>query len=105
MVLDRNPTNFFAETEQAAFHVGHLVPGIDVTDDPLLQVRLFSYVDTQAEPPGRTQLQPGSPSTARTRRSTTCSATASTSTRCTPASRRTGRTRSTAAAPSRRGRT
>ncbi len=47
MTLDRNPTNFFAETEQVAFHVGHLVPGIDVTDDPLLQTRLFSYVDTQ----------------------------------------------------------
>ncbi|MBM7519787.1 catalase [Nocardioides nitrophenolicus] len=47
MVLDRNPTNFFAETEQVAFHVGHLVPGIDVTDDPLVQARLFSYVDTQ----------------------------------------------------------
>lgn len=47
MLLDRNPTNFFAETEQVAFHVGHLVPGIDVTDDPLLQTRLFSYVDTQ----------------------------------------------------------
>ncbi|WP_435771113.1 catalase [Nocardioides sp. SYSU DS0651] len=47
LVLNRNPTNFFAETEQIAFHVGHLVPGIDVTDDPLLQTRLFSYVDTQ----------------------------------------------------------
>lgn len=47
MRLDRNPTNFFAETEQVAFHVGHLVPGIDVTDDPLMQTRLFSYVDTQ----------------------------------------------------------
>ena len=47
MVLNRNPKNFFAETEQVAFHVGHLVPGIDVTDDPLLQGRLFSYVDTQ----------------------------------------------------------
>jgi catalase len=47
MVLDANPTNFFAETEQVAFHPGHLVPGIDVTDDPLLQVRLFSYLDTQ----------------------------------------------------------
>jgi catalase len=47
MVLDRNPTNYFAETEQVAFHPGHLVPGIDVTDDPLLQARLFSYVDTQ----------------------------------------------------------
>ncbi|HEY6935082.1 MAG TPA: catalase [Marmoricola sp.] len=47
MVLNANPTNFFAETEQVAFHPGHLVPGIDVTDDPLLQVRLFSYLDTQ----------------------------------------------------------
>jgi catalase len=47
MTLNRNPDNFFAETEQAAFHPGHLVPGIDVTNDPLLQGRLFSYVDTQ----------------------------------------------------------
>ncbi|MFI2644151.1 catalase [Streptomyces sp. NPDC018610] len=47
LVLDRNPSNFFAETEQVAFHVGHLVPGIDVTDDPLLAGRLFSYLDTQ----------------------------------------------------------
>ena len=47
MVLDRNPVNFFAETEQAAFHPGHLVPGIDFTNDPLLQGRLFSYTDTQ----------------------------------------------------------
>ena len=41
MVLDRNPVNFFAETEQAAFHPGHLVPGIDFTNDPLLQGRCF----------------------------------------------------------------
>lgn len=47
LVLDRNPDNFFAETEQVAFHPGHLVPGIEVTDDPLLQGRLFSYTDTQ----------------------------------------------------------
>ena len=47
LTLNANPTNFFAEVEQVAFHVGHLVPGIDVTDDPLLQARLFSYVDTQ----------------------------------------------------------
>ncbi|MFD7256025.1 catalase, partial [Streptomyces sp. NPDC059895] len=47
LTLDRNPSNFFAETEQVAFHVGHLVPGIDVTDDPLLAGRLFSYLDTQ----------------------------------------------------------
>ncbi|MBA3780379.1 MAG: catalase [Nocardioides sp.] len=47
MTLTHNPTNYFAETEQVAFHVGNLPPGIDVTDDPLLQARLFSYVDTQ----------------------------------------------------------
>ncbi|MET0636732.1 MAG: catalase [Chitinophagaceae bacterium] len=47
MTLNRNPDNFFAETEQVAFHVGHLVPGIDFTNDPLLQGRLFSYTDTQ----------------------------------------------------------
>lgn len=47
MTLNRNPDNFFAETEQAAFHVGHIVPGIDFTNDPLLQGRLFSYTDTQ----------------------------------------------------------
>ena len=47
LTLTGTPTNFFAESEQVAFHVGNLVPGIDVTDDPLLQVRLFSYVDTQ----------------------------------------------------------
>jgi catalase len=47
MVLNRNPDNFFAETEQVAFHPGHLVPGIDFTDDPLLQGRVFSYLDTQ----------------------------------------------------------
>jgi catalase len=47
MTLNRNPDNFFAETEQIAFHPGHLVPGIDFTNDPLLQGRLFSYTDTQ----------------------------------------------------------
>lgn len=47
MVLNRNPDNFFAETEQVAFCVGNLVSGIDVSDDPLLQGRLFSYLDTQ----------------------------------------------------------
>ncbi|MFI1279829.1 catalase [Streptomyces sp. NPDC020858] len=47
MTLNANPTNYFAETEQVAFHPGHLVPGIDVTDDPLLAGRLFSYLDTQ----------------------------------------------------------
>lgn len=47
LTLNRNPANFFAETEQIAFHVGHVVPGIDFTNDPLLQGRLFSYTDTQ----------------------------------------------------------
>ncbi len=47
MTLNRNPTNYFAETEQVAFHTGHLVPGIEVTNDPLLQGRMFSYLDTQ----------------------------------------------------------
>ncbi|HWW59745.1 MAG TPA: catalase, partial [Thermoanaerobaculia bacterium] len=47
LTLNRNPDNFFAETEQVAFHLGNIVPGIDFTDDPLLQGRLFSYLDTQ----------------------------------------------------------
>jgi catalase len=47
LTLNRNPDNFFAETEQIAFHLGHVVPGIDFTNDPLLQGRLFSYTDTQ----------------------------------------------------------
>ncbi|MFI1380608.1 catalase [Embleya sp. NPDC020886] len=47
LVLNRNPDNFFAETEQVAFHTAHVVPGIDFTNDPLLQARLFSYLDTQ----------------------------------------------------------
>ena len=47
MVLDRNPDNFFAETEQVAFCVAHVVPGIDFSNDPLLQGRIHSYVDTQ----------------------------------------------------------
>jgi catalase len=47
MVLDRNPDNFFAETEQVAFCTAHVVPGIDFSNDPLLQGRIHSYVDTQ----------------------------------------------------------
>lgn len=47
MVLNRNPDNFFAEVEQVAFCPAHIVPGIDFTNDPLLQGRLFSYTDTQ----------------------------------------------------------
>jgi catalase len=47
LVLNRNPDNFFAETEQVAFCAAHVVPGIDFTDDPLLAGRIHSYVDTQ----------------------------------------------------------
>lgn len=47
LTLNRNVDNFFTETEQVAFHPGHVVPGIDFTNDPLLQGRLFSYIDTQ----------------------------------------------------------
>lgn len=47
MTLNQNVDNFFAETEQVAFHAGHVVPGIDFSNDPLLQGRLFSYTDTQ----------------------------------------------------------
>lgn len=47
MILNRKPDNFFAETEQVAFQPSNVVPGIDFSDDPLLQGRLFSYHDTQ----------------------------------------------------------
>ncbi len=47
MVLDRNPDNFFAETEQVAYCPANIVPGIDFSEDPLLQGRIFSYLDTQ----------------------------------------------------------
>ncbi len=47
LVLNRNPDNFFAETEQVAFCTAHVVPGIDFTNDPLLAGRIHSYVDTQ----------------------------------------------------------
>ncbi|KAL4891447.1 catalase-like domain-containing protein [Aspergillus ambiguus] len=47
MTLNRNPRNYFAETEQVMFQPGHIVRGIDFTEDPLLQGRLFSYLDTQ----------------------------------------------------------
>ncbi|GGV25003.1 catalase [Actinomadura cremea] len=47
LTLNRNPDNFFAETEQVAFHIANVVPGIDFSNDPLLQARLFSYLDTQ----------------------------------------------------------
>ncbi|CAI6334993.1 unnamed protein product [Periconia digitata] len=47
LTLNRNPRNYFAETEQVMYQVGHVVRGIDFTEDPLLQGRLFSYLDTQ----------------------------------------------------------
>jgi catalase len=47
LVLNRNPDNFFAETEQVAFCAAHIVPGLDFTNDPLLAGRIHSYVDTQ----------------------------------------------------------
>ncbi|UVW27572.1 catalase [Massilia sp. H6] len=47
MVLDRNPDNFFAETEQVAYCTAHIIPGIDFSNDPLLQGRIHSYLDTQ----------------------------------------------------------
>lgn len=54
MVLDRNPDNFFSETEQAVFCPANIVPGIDFSNDPLLQGRLFSYLDTQKSRLGTT---------------------------------------------------
>jgi len=54
MVLDRYPDNFFAETEQVAFCPSHIVPGMDFSNDPLLQGRLFSYLDTQLKRLGST---------------------------------------------------
>lgn len=47
MTLNANPVNYFAETEQISFQPGHVVRGIDFTEDPLLQGRLYSYLDTQ----------------------------------------------------------
>jgi catalase len=57
MVLDRNPENFFAETEQAAFCPASIVPGIDFSADKLLQGRVFSYADTQRHRLGPNYLQ------------------------------------------------
>jgi catalase len=57
MVLDRNPDNFFAEIEQAAFCPASIVPGIDFSADKLLQGRVFSYADTQRHRLGTNYLQ------------------------------------------------
>ncbi|KAF9351232.1 hypothetical protein BGX34_000727 [Mortierella sp. NVP85] len=57
MTLNRNPRNYFAEVEQAAFSPSHMVPGIDVTNDKMLQGRLFSYPDTHRHRLGPNYLQ------------------------------------------------
>jgi len=57
MILNRNAENFFAETEQVAFCPANLVPGIDLSEDPLLQGRLFSYLDTQLSRLGSANFQ------------------------------------------------
>lgn len=56
-VLDRNPTNYFAEVEQIAFSPAHFVPGIDASPDKMLQGRLFSYSDTHRHRLGPNYLQ------------------------------------------------
>lgn len=77
MVLNRNPDNFFAEVEQVAFCPGHIVPGIDFTNDPLLQGRLFSTpIPRSAVSVALTFMS--CRSTGRSRRSITASATPST---------------------------
>ena len=76
LVLNRNPDNFFAETEQVAFCVAHVVPGIDFSNDPLLAGRIHSYVDTQISRLGGAELPRDSDQRAARRRSTTISATA-----------------------------
>ena len=58
MTLNRNVDNFFAETEQVAFMPSNIIPGIDFSNDPLLQGRLFSYLDTQKSRLGHGQLPP-----------------------------------------------
>ncbi|KAK5828943.1 catalase [Linnemannia elongata] len=57
LTLDRNPQNYFAEVEQAAFSPSHMVPGIDVSNDKMLQGRLFSYPDTHRHRLGANYLQ------------------------------------------------
>ena len=75
LVLDRVVDNFFAETEQVAFCTQNIVPGIDFTNDPLLQGRNFSYLDTQLKRLGEPELHRTCRSTRRSARSTTSSRT------------------------------
>jgi len=67
MVLDRYPDNFFAETEQVAFCPSHILPGMDFSNDPLLQGRLFSYLDTQLKRLGSTNFHQLPPNRAKGR--------------------------------------
>ena len=60
LTLNRNPINYFAETEQVAFCTSHVPRGIDFTDDPLLQARNFSYLGHTAHPLGRPELRSAS---------------------------------------------
>jgi catalase len=101
MVLNRNPDNFFAENEQAAFHPGHIVPGIDFSNDPLLQGRLFSTpIRKLAAWVGRTSMK--SPSTVRPARITISSATGCTGWTLTPIRPTTSPTRLTTTGRARR---
>ena len=76
LTLNRNPDNFFAETEQVAFHLGHIVPGIDFTNDPLLARSLVLVHRHPADSLGRSQLSRDSHQSPARTRCTTCSATA-----------------------------
>ena len=76
LVLDRVVDNFFAETEQVAFCTQNIVPGIDFTNDPLLQGRNFSYLDTQLKRLGEPELHPPPGQRAASARSRTSSRTA-----------------------------
>jgi catalase len=95
LVLNRNPDNFFAETEQVAFCTAHIIPGIDFTNDPLLQGRIHSYVDTQISRLAD-RISTRFRLTHRSRRYTTISATACIVKRFRAAAYRTSRTRSAA---------
>ena len=101
LVLNRNPDNFFAETEQVAFCTAHVVPGVDFSNDPLLAGRIHSYVDTQISRLGGAELPRDPDQRAGRARSTTTSATACTARRSTAAACPTSRTRSAAAVRSR----
>ena len=99
LTLNRNPTNYFAETEQVAFHTGHLVPGIEVDQRPADAGPAVLLPRHPAHPARRAELHPAADQPAARAGQRQCSATACTRPRCTPASRPTARTASTAACP------